>query len=169
MAEIKNNRSITIDRLKSVLDYNSDTGIFVWKVTISPKAVAGSRAGAIRKRGYRVITIDGEQHKASRLAWLYSYGELPAGLIDHKNLDRTDDRLENLRISDHAENAWNVGLSKRNTSGVKGVSRSENGWQAKIAYRSKRVHLGYFKSIDEAASSYENAARKFRGEFARLA
>jgi hypothetical protein len=170
MAKIKNDRKLTLARLKEVLRYEPDTGLFFWLVTISPKAVAGTQAGAIRKHGYRVITIDKEQHKASRLAWFYTYGELPDHLIDHENLDRADDRIVNLRKADFAENIWNTGITAANTSGFKGVARSTHGgWQASICCRGNKIHLGSFASAVDAAAAYEDAANELHGEFARFA
>lgn len=166
MAKIKNERLLKVDRLKEVLRYEPETGLFFWVKTLSPKAVSGSVAGAIRKRGYRIITIDKEQHRASRLAWLYTFGALPEKYIDHINRNKADDRISNLRLAEPFENSSNVAVTVRSKSGLKGVCRTPWGWQASIRHKGKLHHLGSFRSSETAAKAYEIAAKKLHGEFA---
>lgn len=169
MAKINNDRKLTLERLKEVLRYEPDTGRFFWLITMSPRAVAGSQAGAIRNRGYRMIVIDKEQHKASRLAWFYTHGVWPDRLIDHENRIRSDDSFINLRKADEAENLWNLGITKRNRSGFKGVCHSSHGgWQASIRCRGQQYHLGSFADPKEAHAAYCEAAARLFGEFARF-
>lgn len=78
------------------LDYNKETGHFIWKEVRAKKLKVGDRAG-YQHRSYRYVTIDDEQYAEHRLAWFYVTGEWPKGLVDHKNLDRSDNRWENLR------------------------------------------------------------------------
>jgi hypothetical protein len=168
MAQIKNDRKLTLKRLKEALSYNPSTGLFIWKITASPKAVANSVAGTIIKSGYRMIVIDGEHYKASRLAWFYTFGEWPERLIDHENGTKSDDRIVNLRPAVFAENSWNMGITKRNTSGFKGVCRTKWGWQASIGCEGRQHYLGSFRSAAEAAEAYKSAAQKLHGQFARF-
>ena len=75
---------LTQERLKEVLDYSPTTGRFRWRVrqgNMSP----GCEAGTSSCSGYRAIRVDGLQHLAHRLAWLYVHGKHPAGEIDHRN------------------------------------------------------------------------------------
>lgn len=169
MAEIKNERGLTVERLMEVLRYDSNTGLFHWNITLSPKAVVGSVSGSVRKSGYRYIAIDGVQYKASRLAWLYVNGRLPERLIDHENRIKSDDRIANLRLAVFCENSWNVGLSKRNTSGFKGAFRTKWGWFSSIMCQGKRMHLGSFRSAADASAAYDAAAKNLHGEFASAA
>lgn len=94
----------------------------------------------------------------------------PKILTDHKNGNGLDNRRENLRPCNAEENARNQRISKRNTSGFKGVSWKDADlrWQAKIRFKNKSIHLGHFKSVIEAARAYNEAAKKYHGEFARL-
>jgi len=166
MAAIRNDRPLTHERLIEALQYDPITGLFLWRITASPKAVAGSVAGTINKRGYRIIRIDGELYKASRLAWFYTFGEWPESFLDHANRIKTDDRIDNLRQISCCENAWNVGVTSRNTSGYKGVSfaKSMDKWQASISNEGRAVHLGYFADPLAAHNAYRDAAIKARGE-----
>lgn len=156
---------MTQTRLKEVLHYNPLTGIFTWRVSRS-KAKAGNPAGSIENTGYLSIGIDGARYGAHRLAWLYEYGTMPEQEIDHINRLRTDNRIENLRESTVAENIYNRGVSRRNTSGYKGVTRSLNRWMAMIKVAGKSMYLGTFTTRQEAAQAYNKAARQYFGDFA---
>ena len=92
--------NVTQDELKSKLQYNKYTGEFKWKSTAN-RARSGKIAGRIVKSGtaqsYYVITINGKQYNANRLAWLYMYGVLPVpGCITHVNRNRLDNSICNL-------------------------------------------------------------------------
>lgn len=89
--------------------------------------------------------------------------------VDHKNRDTTlDNRRENLRVATQSENNRNVGLSKRNTSGAKGVRRYErlDKWIARIQVNGSLIHLGYFPTKGLAVAAYDAAALKYHKEFA---
>lgn len=90
--------------------------------------------------------------------------------VDHINGDRLDNRRSNLRLATNQQNTWNAGLSKRNTSGFKGVSWHTRdlifGAHIRIAGRQKT--LGEFANAISAARAYDEAARRHYGEFARL-
>lgn len=162
---------LTAERLRGVLHYNRETGIFTWLVSLSNRTPAGSVAGGPAGRGYLRVSVDGTTHYAHRLAWLYVYGEWPAGKLDHKNLDRGANWIKNLRPASSAENARNSGKPKNNTSGYKGVCliKKTGKWHAQITVNWKNIHLGYFQTPEAAYAAYCAAAAKHHGEFARTA
>jgi hypothetical protein len=166
MAQIKNDRRLTIYRLREVLQYDCDDGLFFWKIALSPRGLVGSLAGTICQNGYRMIIIDREPHKASRLAWFYVNGVLPEKYIDHINRIRLDDRISNLRVASPSENSSNIGVTKRSKSGLKGVCKTPWGWQASIGHRGKLQHIGSFRTPEEASSAYIEATKRLNGEFA---
>lgn len=86
---------------------------------------------------------------------------------DHKNLNRTDNRKENLRPATRQQNSWNKGPHKDNKLGVKGiVQHPENGrYRSSIFIDGKRKHLGYFDTIEEAKKAYDSEAKIYHGEF----
>lgn len=88
--------------------------------------------------------------------------------IDHKNHNGLDNRRCNLRIAIGSQNQRNRRKYKKGTSRFLGVSlnRKENKWVAQIKYEGRNRTLGRFDSEEEAALSYDNAARKHFGEFA---
>lgn len=153
---------LTIERLKEVLNYDPETGEFVWKKwreRSGPKA-----AGCISEWGYRRIKIDLRNYRAARLAWFYMTGEWPDDEVDHINLMPSDDRWCNLRSASKKENCSNKGVRKDNKSGFKGVYSFEGKFRA--AFLGK--HLGTYERIENAALAYNLAAVMGRGDFARL-
>jgi hypothetical protein len=165
--------AITAERLRELLDYDPETGVFTWRTSRSRNAKAGEEAGynqiAHTGRLYRVIKIDGKSMKAHRLAWLHVHGIIPSGDLDHIDGNGLNNSLSNLRQASRAQNGANRGLNANNTSGAKGVLRSANKWRARIVVSGKLKHLGYFRSSADAAEAYAQAAKKYFGEFARTA
>lgn len=87
--------------------------------------------------------------------------------IDHMNRNGLDNRKKNLRFCTRSQNGANRGLLENNTSGFKGVvwSKKEDKWVASLWFEGRRRHLGYFSSKETAAKAYDQAARKFFGDF----
>lgn len=153
---------LTQKRLKELLTYNVNTGVFVWNERRGGSALKGSVAGAL-SQGYRNIQVDKKTFQAHRLAWLYVHGKFPDKDLDHINLKRDDNRISNLREVNDSENKQNQRKYSTNTSGYKGVSwsKSRNKWSAGICVNYKTISLGYFDKIEDAAKAYEDAANKF--------
>lgn len=164
---------LTLEALRERLHYNPETGIFTWLSSPSKKAITliGKPAGTSRRDEYVVIGIDGRDYRAHRLAWLYVYGEWPAGRIDHINLNRSDNRMANLRLCTHSQNLANTRARRTNSSGYKGVyfHTGAKRWQAKIKVNYRTKHLGFFDTREEAAEAYRKGAELYFGEFARAA
>ena len=110
-----------MQEVRRILRYDPDTGYFFWRVPLGSCA-AGSKAGVIHPTGYVVITIAGKHYLAHRLAHFYQTGEWPSDDIDHKDRDRSQNRWENIRPATRSQNGANAKVSKRNVSGLKGVS-----------------------------------------------
>jgi hypothetical protein len=158
---------ITIDRLKEVLDYDPQTGIFTWKVRTAKRTIVGDTAGCPNKKGYIYIRIDTVNYRANVLAWFYVTGQWPSDQIDHENCKRGDNRFSNLREATCTNNAHNRPMRKTNTSGYTGVfwRKGTRRWQAKIMINRKYIHLGCFDEAPDAARAYKEAAKKYHGEF----
>lgn len=157
------------ERLREVLSYDPETGVFRWLVSRPGKASAGTVAGKVGTDGHRSIRFGGFTYQAHRLAWLYVHGVWPSDVIDHKDCQPDNNRIANLREATLSQNAANSRLSARNTSGVKGVNwhRATGKWVASIGQNGRRHHLGLFTSIEEAATARIAAANRVYGEFAR--
>lgn len=149
---------LTQERLKQVLNYDHETGLFFWKRKV-PNVAIGKSAGAIQNKGYIQITIDSHNYLAHRVAWLYVYGEWPKKQIDHINRDKKDNRISNLRDVNNSTNQINIGLRSHNSSGVTGVVKSakpHKPWAAQIHRNNKKIFLGYFNTIEEAKKRLEH-------------
>ena len=148
-------------RLKELLSYDPDTGLFRW-LTSRGRVNKGSVAGCLNGNGYIHIKVDSQNYQAHRLAFLYMTGEMPIE-VDHENHNRTDNRWWNLSPSSRAENGRNQAMQSNNTSGVTGVcwDRSRNKWVSQIIGNGKRRHLGYFDALKDAAISRKAAEIKY--------
>ena len=91
--------------------------------------------------------------------------------VDHINHNGIDNRRANLRLATHRQNSYNrIHFTKNPSSKYKGVSfrKRTKKWDAKIRYDGKNKHIGSFKDEIEAAKAYDEAAKKYQGEFAAL-
>ena len=164
--------SLNLKRLKQVLSYDPETGHFSWRIRTSPMCKVGGRAGKRTTAGYRRIAIDRVSYTESQLAWLYHYGSPPPGLLDHKNGDRSDNRISNLRLATHSENSRNIGPRRTGSTGLKGASRFNNPtnkakFRSSITVNGKRIFLGLFMTAEEAHEAYCRKAAELHGEFAK--
>jgi hypothetical protein len=145
-------------------------GALYWKIDRKHTTCkVGMRAGGLSKSSiYRTVSINNKQRLEHRIIFLMCNGYLPE-MIDHKNGDKTDNRIENLRASDKYTNQQNVGASKYGC-GLKGAKRdrSRNKWVASIRVKKTRLFLGRFDTAEEAHEAYKAAAVKYHGEFARF-
>jgi hypothetical protein len=155
--------------LKKLLTYLPETGEFFWCQNIG-SAQQGKKAGTLNKTGYIHIQIYGRRYGAHRLAWLYMTGEWPKRQIDHRNRHRNDNRWSNLRKATKSQNCANTVKYKNNTSGFRGVSwhSRDMTWVAYIYENRCRHVLGSFKTKEDAACAYDEAARRIFGEYAAL-
>lgn len=154
---------LTHERLKELLDYNPETGLFTNKVTRRGRALQGKTAGGKDKDDYIVIRLDYELYRAHHLAWLYVYGVWPSDLMDHKNRIRYDNRIENVREATFADNLQNTGQYKTNKSGYRGVcfDKRSKKWRATIAVHHKQKYLGLFDTPEEAHEAYLKAKAQY--------
>ena len=153
---------VTADRLRKVLAYDPDTGLFTWNVRQGARGLVGEVAGTISARGYRVINIDKRPHLAHRLAFLYMLGDVPS-CVDHIDGDPLNNRWANLRPATNSLNLQNLRHARADsTSGVMGAHRlpgKRERWQARITVHGARRSLGVFKTAALAGAAYLAAKR----------
>lgn len=160
--------SLTHEMLTEALDYDPETGVFRWKIDRGTHTKAGNIAGTIN-RGYGQLCINKKLFASHRVAWFYVHRRWPVAELDHINLVRTDNRIENLREVTKKENNRNVRIKKHNTTGYKGVCRSANGkrFTAYITVDYETNYLGTFDTEEEAHAAYVAASKQHHGEFGR--
>ncbi len=153
---------ITQNRLKELLNYDSELGVFTWIKPTSNRVKAGQLAGTFNSMGYTTIKLDGYLYLSHRLVWLYINGYWPTE-IDHIDHDKLNNKISNLRDTSHASNMKNQKIRNTNTSGVNGVSwdSDRKKWQCKIYVNKKTIHLGRFASIDDARNARSDADKKY--------
>lgn len=161
--------SLTLERLRELLEYSPETGVFVWKIK-RKKVNPGDIAGTIKSNGYRNITINRHEYGAHRLAWLYVHGKFPARYIDHINRNKQDNRLVNLREATPQQNTHNRRGDKNSKTGIKGVyfkpKNARRCFESWIMCSGKQHYLGRFKTAEEASVAYQAAATTLHGKFA---
>jgi hypothetical protein len=159
---------ITQERLKELFRYNPETGEFL-RIKGVKKGAAGTIAGTLALNGYVTISVDCKRYYAHRLAWLYTYGELPVQ-IDHKDRDRANNALENLRAADNSTNGANKSKPSGSKQRFKGVRKLKhaNRWSARIKHGTVELHIGTYATEEDAARAYNKKAMSLFGEFAEL-
>lgn len=157
-------------RLRKLVRYDPQTGIFISRVARTNRLPAGRQLGSIFRCAslcYFQIRIDGHCYLAHRLAWLYVYERWPSGGLDHIDGDGLNNRIANLREATQSQNMANARRRRTNRSGFKGVNKEPNGrYRAKIRIAGKTIHIGRFATADEARQAYLIKARELFGEFA---
>jgi hypothetical protein len=157
-----NQEELSQDRIKEILIYNAETGIFIWSVSAQNKSYsAGDVAGRPFEK-YLRITIDGRKYMVHRLAWLYEYGEWPKNQIDHINGIWDDNRISNLRDVTHRTNQENQRKARsNNATGLLGVTNFKGRFRAGIRVNKVLRYLGLFDTKEEAQIVYLRAKRKY--------
>jgi hypothetical protein len=164
-------RNVPQERVRYWLDYNSETGEFIWRWSPCARVKRGSIAGTSPANGYRLIGLRGYgQVGAHRLAWIHAYGPIPDGMeIDHINGDPSDNRLCNLRLATSAQQKMNKVVQSNNRSGLKGAyfhaCRKGRKWRSQIKANGTLHFLGYFETAEEAHEAYVAASRRLFKDF----
>ncbi|MGN6657107.1 MAG: HNH endonuclease [Rhodanobacter sp.] len=158
-------KTINANVVLSLLRYEPETGKFYWLIAKGNRRI-GYEAGTVNSWGYVSIALNRQKYQAHRLAWVFMTGDEPEDEIDHINGIRSDNRWVNLREATTFENHVNVPMSKRNTSGLKGVGLHRGRWRAKLNSNGKCIHIGYFQTPEEAYVAYRKAADFHHGKFA---
>ena len=144
------------ERLNFLLKYCPETGLLTWKIS-KGSSKAGDKAG---KYG---VTIDNQQFEIARVIWKMLYDEEPV-CVDHRNGNKLDYRLSNLRAATLSNNTMNS-VTLLGSSGVRGVVRNRRNWQARITINQRTIILGTYLSIEEAALVRRQAEEKYFGEW----
>jgi hypothetical protein len=161
-------RDVSYDTVRDLFDYDRGSGFLIWKKP-KKRVAKGSIVSNISHDGYLNVRVNGIRYRAHRIIFLWARGYLP-DLVEHRDLDKTNNKLHNLRPATHSQNMCNT--RSRNLSGLKGVydtgKKLAKPYTASITVDRKGINLGYFSTKEEAHKAYCEAAAKYHGKFARF-
>ena len=156
---------LTFERANELFRYDPISGKVFRKVTTSSRSIKGTEAGSLDKRErYLRVTVDRIGYQLHRVIMLLVHGHLDKNVhVDHISHNRADNRLCNLRLVSLAENNKNKSRDRRNSTGVTGVrfNKRDNTWGAHIGVNKTEIHLGTFKTLEEATAARSKAEVKY--------
>lgn len=156
----------SLEILNDLFTYDERLGILIRK-----KSSANASAGSVvecRNHYYGRVTIDYVTYSVHRIIWKMHYGVDAEYTIDHKDGDKTNNHISNLRLATIGQNNCNRNHNNKNTSGVNGLSFDWKRlrWKACICLHGNRIHLGRFKNKEKAIAVLNEAKAKLQKEFA---
>ena len=151
------------EQLKEVIDYDPETGLFLWTARKSGRVIGGIAGCRFKISGkeYLTVSINGKRLLLHRLVFLYMTGSFPKNDVDHIDGNGTNNRWANLRDVTRLENSRNRRLSSDNKSGISGVMIFQNKWYVRIGLKGGKVELGYFHDFFEACCARKSAEIKY--------
>lgn len=159
---------LTQERAIQLLRLDAETGILTWRVNVGSRGRKGERAGYVHTASrYRYIRIDGTICREHLIIWLMLYGEWLPREVDHKDLDRANNRPTNLRRASESEQRSNAKLRSDNAIGERGVTlhRASGLYVAEVRRGTRRI-VKYFHTIPEAAACARALRQEMFGQFA---
>lgn len=157
-----------------MLDWNSifyyKDGQLFWKESRRTNAKKDKRAGYSKQDGYRDIRAFNRTIKEHRVVWELHNGAIPEGLfVDHINRNRSDNRIENLRLATVQENSWNRSKHKNNTTGIPNVHIAKGKFVATIRIgNGQRLRSPGFESSEEAILWLKDKNETFRKNLSEI-
>jgi HNH endonuclease len=160
---------LQFDDVNKLLRYDHSTGKLFWRVNRHNRVFPGDEAGYYNKYGYIIVKINNYYYPAHRIIWLLVTGKWPINIIDHKDRNGYNNKLDNLRQAPtFGLNSANCNIRIDNTSGVKGVTWNKRvqKWRARITINGKIKFLGAFITFEGAVRTRLAAEKKYYNAFA---
>lgn len=160
--------SISQHELKERMSYDPETGTFAWKIQprgqVRLDSINGCPVGTL-SNGRLVVGLNKKLYTAARLAWLYVYGELPAGNLYHRDNNPLNVAIDNLYLRNTkarprrktVKDEWTI--YRDGEYKVRGVTQARGQWVARPTINGKRVYLGQFTTQKEAEQAVKRAIR----------
>jgi len=160
------------DTINDLFEYRDEN--LWWKERPSRNVDISKPAGYINDRGYRQIQIKGKHYKAHRLIYHMFNPEWDItdtsqdNQIDHKDEDKLNNNIDNLRVATHSQQQHNTGKYKNNTSGTTGVDwdKATGKWRVRVMLNKKTHSGGYFTNKEDAIAKATELRDELHGEFA---
>lgn len=164
----KANNIISIEILHELFEYK-DGNLY------RKKSGGGMKVGDVcgwtticNGKQYKKLSINKKIVYLHHAIYMFHYGYLPK-IIDHKDNNSLNNKIENLRGCNQSLNLANSDKRTTNTSGYKGVSfrQDTKKWQASLTKNYKKISLGCYKTAEEAYQAYLKGSKKHFGDFSR--
>jgi hypothetical protein len=159
----------TLDpQLLKLYKYDPDTGV-IFRTTQMGNYPSGSACNAVTTNGkYYKTTYKGTQILLHRLAWYLYYGYQPPDVIDHKDGNGLNNRIDNLREATTSTNQMNISTTVKSTTGIKGIMPVRGGtlFRAEVCVGGKRYQK-HSKSIEKLKGWVTMKRQELHGEYAR--
>ena len=89
--------------------FNTERGMNSWNARHSGKRAFTTDNG----KGYKKADVNGVTILEHRTVWAMHHNNWPELFIDHINMDKSDNRIENLREATHSENLANKNAHRK--------------------------------------------------------
>lgn len=158
--------TIFVEDLRELFSYDPNSGVITRKVQ-QGNYPAGSICKA-KLGDYLKVKVYGKDVLQHRLAWYLHYGTQPPAQLDHRDLDKQNNRISNLRASDASTNQMNIAVHKRSQTGIKGIMPVRGGtmYRAEVCVEGKRYQK-HSKSIAVLQLWLESKRVELHNEFTR--
>jgi len=156
-------------RFEDYFKYCGNGGLVRLKKVGGPTFVGQRTIGFNRSknRQYKQIKFFGKYFYIHRVIWLVVKRTEPPRIIDHINGNGADNRIENLRAANHAENNYNSKLRKDNKTGFRGITKRGNSFRVRLMKNGKEICFGSFKTKKEAIAIQRQALEQLHLQFKR--
>ena len=153
----------TKDELRSWFEYDSGNLFRIRSTKMRPDTL-GKPFGGLTGGGYVQGWFKGKLYYLHHLVYLYHFGTLPE-VIDHKDGDKLDNKVENLRGATPMLNTHNRVGNVGAASPFKGVSKKRGKWRARITVNKVTYSLSSFDTEEQARDAYNEKAKVLHGDF----
>lgn len=151
---------LTQKRLRSVMCYDPQTGIFAWSRGERKGKVAGTKHDA---RGFLKVSIDGERYLLHRLAWLWMTGLMPRWNVMHIDGNHANNQWSNLHEGDRIQpEPFRAPWSE--PAGLAGAYQTGDTFAAMVQAEGIVLNLGTFATAKDASAAAIGAVRKAKAK-----
>jgi hypothetical protein len=159
----------SLDLLNYLFELDVDSGLLIRKVRCGNQK-EGQIAGSINHKGYLQVSINTDKRNTyylHRVVWKMYYKTEPPEILDHKDRNKLNNRIDNLREVTKEQNQQTRQKNANNTSGEKGVfwDKTKKKWLVQIRANGKVNHLGRYANKNKAIAVAKDAYLLLHTEF----